>query len=69
MIAIQFPGRENRFTEPLCNNLKDIVAKLRDGFSIYTDQPFFVFGHSVGALISLEFIQSLHQLYSPTLVR
>lgn len=64
MIAIQLPGRENRFTEPLSNNLKDIVTKLSDGFSIYKDKPFFVFGHSLGALISFEFIQSIHQLYS-----
>ena len=44
MIAIQLPGRENRFTEPLSNNLKDIVSKLSGEFSIYKDKPFFVFG-------------------------
>jgi len=64
MIAIQLPGRESRFTEPLNNNLRDITAKLSDGFAIYKDKPFFVFGHSLGALISFEFIKSIHQLYS-----
>lgn len=64
MIAIQLPGRENRFTEPMNNNLSDIVAKLTEGFRIYKDKPFFVFGHSLGALISFEFTKSIHQLYS-----
>jgi medium-chain acyl-[acyl-carrier-protein] hydrolase len=64
LITIQPPGRENRFTEPLNNNIKDIVAKLSEGFDIYKNKPFFVFGHSLGALISFEFIKSIHQLYS-----
>lgn len=64
MIAIQLPGRENRFTEPMNNNLKDIVAKLSEGFRLYKDKPFFVFGHSLGALISFEFIKSIYRLYA-----
>ncbi len=64
LVAIQLPGRENRFTEPLINNLNDITTHLAKGFSYYIDKPFFVFGHSLGALISFEFIKSIHQLYS-----
>ena len=64
MIAIQLPGRENRFTEPLNNSLTDITAKLTEGFKVYTDKPFIVFGHSLGALVSFEFMKSVHQLYS-----
>lgn len=64
MIAIQLPGREDRFVESLNNNLNDIITKLSKEFAIYKDKPFFVFGHSLGALISYEFINSVHQLYS-----
>lgn len=64
MIAIQLPGRENRFTEPLCNNLQNIVAILSKDFAIYKDKPFFMFGHSLGALISFELVKAIHQLYS-----
>lgn len=64
MIAVQLPGRENRFTEPLNNSVKDIVAQLSARFDVYTDKPFFVFGHSLGALMSWEFTKSIHQLYS-----
>lgn len=64
LIAIQLPGREDRFTEPFCNNLKDITTILSEEFAIYKDKPFFVFGHSLGALISFELIKSIQKLYS-----
>ncbi|MBW8308814.1 MAG: hypothetical protein K0M45_04135 [Candidatus Paracaedibacteraceae bacterium] len=62
MVAIQFPGRENRFIEPLNNDLKNIVAELSKRFELYKDNPFFVFGHSLGALVSFEFIKSVTHL-------
>tara|TARA_B100000614_G_scaffold254860_1_gene270928 strand:- start:132 stop:878 length:747 start_codon:yes stop_codon:yes gene_type:complete len=64
MIAIQLPGRENRFSEPLTNNLQHIITSLREGFELYKEKPFFTFGHSLGGLISFEFIKSIHQFYS-----
>jgi medium-chain acyl-[acyl-carrier-protein] hydrolase len=64
MIPIQLPGRENRFMEPLTNNLKDIVNSLTKGFYLYKDKPFFVFGHSLGGLIAFELIKSIYQRYS-----
>ena len=64
MIAVQLPGRENRFSEPLNNSVEDIVAQLSKKFSVYTDKPFFTFGHSLGALISFEFIKAVHQSFS-----
>ncbi|MBY0292352.1 MAG: putative thioesterase [Alphaproteobacteria bacterium] len=64
LIAIQLPGRENRFTEPLINNINDITAYLTEGFCYYIDKPFFVFGHSLGALLSFEFIKAIHERYA-----
>ncbi|OJW54535.1 MAG: hypothetical protein BGO67_10090 [Alphaproteobacteria bacterium 41-28] len=66
MIAIQMPGRENRFSEPLTNNLTDIVNTLKEGFELYKDKPFFTFGHSLGGVISFEFIKSVMKFYSLT---
>ena len=63
MIVIQLPGRENHFTEPLNNNLKDITYQLKEGFLLYKNKPFFTFGHSLGALIAFEFIKSIYQHY------
>lgn len=64
LIAIQLPGRENRFSQPLNNNLKDIITQLSEGFCTYKDKPFFVFGHSLGGLLSFEFIKSIREVYS-----
>ncbi len=64
LIAIQLPGRENRFTEPLANNLTEITNQLSEEFRFYNDKPFFVFGHSLGGLLSFEFIKSIYQHYA-----
>lgn len=64
MIAVQLPGRENRYREPLVNNLSDIIHTLSEGFQSYKDKPFIVFGHSLGAFLSFELLRSIHKLYS-----
>jgi medium-chain acyl-[acyl-carrier-protein] hydrolase len=50
--------------EPLNNNMANIVAQLSERFAVYTDKPFFTFGHSLGALLSFEFIKSVYRSYS-----
>ncbi len=37
LIAVQLPGRENRFMEPLNNNINDILFHLIDEFQGYTN--------------------------------
>ncbi|OJX14241.1 MAG: hypothetical protein BGO77_02145 [Caedibacter sp. 37-49] len=64
MISIQLPGREDRFTEPLMSSLKDIIDALTEGFYLYTEKPFFVFGHSLGGFIAFELVKSIYQRYS-----
>lgn len=64
LLAIQLPGRENRFSEPLMNDLKDILNSLTEAFHVYKDKPFFTFGHSLGALIAFEFALSIRNHYA-----
>ncbi|MBS0271692.1 MAG: thioesterase [Proteobacteria bacterium] len=64
MIAIQLPGRENRFTEPLNSDLNYIITQLSKNFDHYKNKPFIVFGHSLGGLLSYEFIKAIYQAYS-----
>ena len=64
LIAIQLPGREGRFTEPLTDNLTEILGILTEGFNSYQDKPFFIFGHSLGGLLAYQFTKSLYQRYS-----
>ena len=61
LIAIQLPGRENRFNEPLLNNVSDIVDRLCLHFNGYLDKSFIFFGHSIGALIAFEFVRALRR--------
>ncbi len=61
LIAIQLPGRETRFSEPLLDNISDIVNELSLNFHNYLDKPYILFGHSIGALISFEFTRILRK--------
>ena len=61
LIAIQMPGRESRFNEPLLNNVSEVVEQLYMNFDRYLDKPFIFFGHSIGALIAFEFVRTLRR--------
>lgn len=65
LIAIQYPGREGRFSEPLVSELKVITHELAKGFKPYLDNPYLIFGHSLGSLIGFEFIRLIRQLNFP----
>lgn len=61
LIAVQLPGREERFNEPLLKNISQIVSNLCEHFNNYLDKPFIFFGHSTGALIAFEFARALRK--------
>lgn len=65
LVAIQLPGRENRFGEPLLNNVSQVVNELYQNFASYLSQPFVFFGHSIGALIAFEFVRLLQKNGAP----
>lgn len=66
MYAVQLPGRESRFTEPLLTDIEMVVDELSKIF-IESSNDFFnglnmkylFFGHSIGALIAFELVQRL----------
>jgi medium-chain acyl-[acyl-carrier-protein] hydrolase len=59
--AIQLPGRETRFSEPLLYNSYQVIEGLCSNFKQYTDKPFILLGQSIGALIAFEFIIALRK--------
>jgi surfactin synthase thioesterase subunit len=59
---IQLPGRSNRINEPCFSDIKLLVETLIIEIGRYTEIPFAVFGHSMGALIGFELIRSLTKL-------
>jgi len=60
--AIQLPGRENRFKEPLFQQIIPLVETLARALSPYLTQPYALFGHSVGALIAFELARKLRKV-------
>lgn len=54
VLAAQLPGRAGRWREAPLTNLNTVVEALRGPVAPYLDKPFAFFGHSMGALISLE---------------
>ncbi|MFE4454356.1 thioesterase II family protein [Streptomyces sp. NPDC056796] len=54
MLAVQYPGRQERFNEPRIESLTemaDVIAGELDGL---TGEPFALFGHSMGATVAFE---------------
>ncbi|MEW2417999.1 alpha/beta fold hydrolase [Streptomyces sp. NPDC046866] len=59
LLAVQYPGRQDRFAEPCIESmaeLADAVAALLAGL---TELPTVVFGHSMGALVAYESVLRL----------
>ncbi|MDN0197610.1 alpha/beta fold hydrolase [Streptomyces sp. S.PNR 29] len=58
-LAVQLPGREDRFRERPVADLDELLDTLVPGLSPFLDRPFAVFGHSMGAIICWELCRRL----------
>ena len=61
LVAVQLPGRENRFDEPLLESMELVTTHLADALPPLLDKPYAFFGHSTGALISFELARVLRR--------
>jgi surfactin synthase thioesterase subunit len=59
--AVQLPGREERFREPLLRHYQTLVALVCGGMQRLLDRPFALFGHSMGAMIAFECARRLRR--------
>jgi len=66
---VQLPGRANRTAEARFTRLGPLIPALAQGLAPLLDQPFAVFGHSLGALIGFELTRHLRQHYGLQPVR
>jgi len=51
---VQLPGRENRYGEPLPDDIRTLAAVLAEALKPLLDRPVALFGHSMGAMIAYE---------------
>ncbi|MDW4909130.1 alpha/beta fold hydrolase [Streptomyces sp. ADMS] len=63
-LAIQLPGREDRFLERPVAELDELLDMLTPEILPFLDRPFAFFGHSMGAIICWELSRRLRHAYA-----
>ncbi|GAA3983122.1 thioesterase [Thermobifida alba] len=59
LLCVQYPGREDRFTDPPVDDMSALVAAAADGLEPLLDRPYAVFGHSMGSAVGYELAREL----------
>lgn len=54
LVGTALPGRESRLREPPLTSMDEVISRLGPAVSAHVQEPFVLFGHSLGALISYE---------------
>ncbi|WP_168587799.1 thioesterase II family protein [Saccharopolyspora sp. ASAGF58] len=62
LIAVQYPGREDRFTDPPAESMDELVDGIAGAVRRVADRSYLVFGHSMGAAVAYETVQRLRGL-------
>lgn len=54
VLAVQYPGHEDRIAEPFADDLHGLAAELAGTLTPLLDVPMLLFGHSMGAIVAYE---------------
>jgi surfactin synthase thioesterase subunit len=54
VLAVQYPGRQDRRREPGVNDLRELADRIAEALQRRPEQPWALFGHSYGATLSFE---------------
>jgi medium-chain acyl-[acyl-carrier-protein] hydrolase len=57
VVSLHLPGRAHRLREPPLTRIETMVELAFESFRGLLDQPFAVFGHSLGAVVGAEFVR------------
>ena len=61
LALVQLPGREARFGEPPCADVLEACRAVGDAMRDDLDEPFALFGHSLGGLLAFELARCLRR--------
>ncbi|BBJ37318.1 thioesterase [Streptomyces antimycoticus] len=65
VVAVQPPGRSERFGEPVIDRMDGLVARLADAIAPHLDLPYALFGHSFGAKVAYALAHELRGRHLP----
>lgn len=54
LLAVRYPGRQNRILESFAADLPTLAEQIHDALQPYLDRPLALFGHSMGAAVAYE---------------
>lgn len=59
LVAIQPPGRANRLNENLLTSVHEMAEEIASVIPPWLDRPYFMYGHSLGSVVSFELLHLL----------
>jgi medium-chain acyl-[acyl-carrier-protein] hydrolase len=65
VLAIELPGRETRFSDPLIPRRGALITALADAVGPALAPPYALYGHSAGALVAFELARELRRRGAP----
>lgn len=54
LLAVRYPGRQNRILEPFAPDLPTLADEVHTALEPYLDRPLALFGHSMGSAVAYE---------------
>lgn len=61
VLAVQYPGRQDRWQEPLIDNVVELAERSLEELRPSIDRPVALFGHSMGASVAFEVARRLER--------
>ncbi|MFJ6632433.1 thioesterase II family protein [Streptomyces sp. NPDC091376] len=62
-LAICYPGRHERFADPVVTTMADMAREVAGALAPLADRPLWLFGHSMGAAIAYESVRVLTDVH------
>ncbi|MEV5431740.1 alpha/beta fold hydrolase [Streptomyces sp. NPDC052701] len=54
VLVVQYPGRQDRITEPPVDDIRKLASRIADALDPWLDRETVLFGHSMGAVVAYE---------------